>query len=174
MNSKQFANCKLKEGIPGEPCEDDLMLSTRLESISSIKFFNYLQLGDAVFYYQAYRGITRRSRHTDAYWVCTRRRDKILANRSLFYGCQRCWFSYDLWSCPCSNAKRWETFCQYSTMQHWAFQSITLFPFPNQKRPFFTLSVSDWLSWLRCYHMRGTLDCFFLPAELLIFLCCLG
>ena len=47
MNSKLFANCKLKEGIPGEPREDDLMLSTRVESISSIKFFNYLQLGDA-------------------------------------------------------------------------------------------------------------------------------
>ena len=41
---------KLKEGIPGEPCEDDLMLSTRVESISSIKFFNHLQLGDAVFH----------------------------------------------------------------------------------------------------------------------------
>ena len=89
---------------------------------------------------------------------CKWRRDKISANRSLFYGCQRCWFSYDLWSCPCSNAKRWEIFCQYSTMQHWAFQSITLFPFPNQKRPFFILSVSDWLSWLRCYHMHGTLE----------------
>ena len=39
---------------------------------------------------------------------------------------QRCWFTYDLWSCPCSNAKRWETFCQHSTMQHWAFQSIII------------------------------------------------
>ena len=67
MNSKQFANCKLKDGTPGEPCEDDYMLSTRVESISSIKFFNYLQLGDAVFYSQAYRGITRRNHHTDAY-----------------------------------------------------------------------------------------------------------
>ena len=57
----------MKEGIPDEPCEDDLMLSTRVESISSIKFFNYLQLGDAVFYSQAYRGITRRNHHTDAY-----------------------------------------------------------------------------------------------------------
>ena len=57
----------MKEGIPGEPCEDDLLLSTRVESISSIKFFNYLQLGDAVFYSQAYRGITRRNHHTDAY-----------------------------------------------------------------------------------------------------------
>ena len=57
----------MKEGIPGEPCEDDLMLSTRVESISSIKFFNYLQLVDAVFYSQAYRGITRRNHHTDAY-----------------------------------------------------------------------------------------------------------
>ena len=35
MNSKQFANCKLKEGIPGEPCEDDLMLFTRVESSST-------------------------------------------------------------------------------------------------------------------------------------------
>ena len=26
---------KLKEGIPGEPCEDDLMLSTRVKFISS-------------------------------------------------------------------------------------------------------------------------------------------
>ena len=67
MNSKQFANCKLKEGILGEPCEDDHMLSTRVESIFSIKFFNYLQLGDAVFYSQTYRGITRRNHHTDAY-----------------------------------------------------------------------------------------------------------
>ena len=57
----------MKEGIPDEPCEDDLMLSTRVESISSIKFFNYLQLGDAVFYSQAYRGITRRNHHTNAY-----------------------------------------------------------------------------------------------------------
>ena len=32
-------------------------------------------------------------------------------------------------------------FCQYSTMQHWAFQSITLFPFPNQKRPFFSVCL---------------------------------
>ena len=67
MNSKQFANCNLKEGIPGEPCEDDHMSSTRVESISSIKFLNYLQLGDAVFYSQAYRGITRRNHHTDVY-----------------------------------------------------------------------------------------------------------
>ena len=67
MNSKQFTNCKLKDGIPREPCKDELMLSTRVESNSSIKFFNYLQLGDAVFYFQAYRGITRRNHHTDAY-----------------------------------------------------------------------------------------------------------
>ena len=67
MNSKKFPICKLKEGIPGEPCEDDHMLSTRVESISSIKFLNYLQLGDAVFYSQGYRGITRRNHHTDAY-----------------------------------------------------------------------------------------------------------
>ena len=67
MNPKPFANYKLKDGTPGEPCEDDYMLSTRVESISSIKFFNYLQLGDAVFYSQAYRGITRRNHNTDAY-----------------------------------------------------------------------------------------------------------
>ena len=58
---------KMKEGIPGEPCEDDLMMSTRAESISCIKFFNHLQLRDAVFHSQAYRGITRRNHHTDAY-----------------------------------------------------------------------------------------------------------
>ena len=34
---------KLKEGVPGEPCEDDLMLSTRVESFSSNKFFNCLE-----------------------------------------------------------------------------------------------------------------------------------
>ena len=39
------------------------MLSTRAEA----KFFQKLQLGDAVFYSQAYRGITRRNHHTDAY-----------------------------------------------------------------------------------------------------------
>ena len=53
----------MKEEIPGEPCEDDLMLSTRAEA----KFFHHLQLGDAVFHSQAYRGITRRNHHTDAY-----------------------------------------------------------------------------------------------------------
>ena len=57
----------MKEGIRGEPCENDLILSTRVESMSSIKFFNYLQLGDAVFYSQAYRGITRSNYHTDTY-----------------------------------------------------------------------------------------------------------
>ena len=62
-----YAIGKLKEGIPGEPCEDDLMLSTRVESISAIKFFNHLQLGYAVFYSQTYGGITRRNHHTDAY-----------------------------------------------------------------------------------------------------------
>ena len=67
MRDELSAIGKLKEGIPGEPCEDDLMLSTRVKSISSIKFFNHLQLGDAVFYSQAYRGITRRNHHTDAY-----------------------------------------------------------------------------------------------------------
>ena len=67
LTDELYAIGKLKEGIPGEPCEDDLILSTRVESISSIKFFNYLQLGDAVFYSQAYRGITRRNYHTDAY-----------------------------------------------------------------------------------------------------------
>ena len=53
----------MKEEIPAEPCEDDLMLSTRAEA----KFFHHLQLGDAVFHSQAYRGITRRNHHTDAY-----------------------------------------------------------------------------------------------------------
>ena len=57
----------VEEGVPGEPCEDDLTLSTRVESISSIKFFNHLQLADAVFHFQAYIGITRRNHHTDAY-----------------------------------------------------------------------------------------------------------
>ena len=47
MRDELSAIGKLKEGIPGEPCEDDLMLSTRVESISSIKFFNQLKLGDA-------------------------------------------------------------------------------------------------------------------------------
>ena len=41
LRDELYANGKLKEGIPGEPCEDDLTLSTRVESISSIKFFNY-------------------------------------------------------------------------------------------------------------------------------------
>ena len=67
LRDELYAIGKLKEGIPGEPREDDLMLSTRVESISSTKFFNYLQLGDAVFHSQAYRGITRRNHHTDAY-----------------------------------------------------------------------------------------------------------
>ena len=41
LRDELYANGKLKEGIPGEPCEDDLTLSTGVESISSIKFFNY-------------------------------------------------------------------------------------------------------------------------------------
>ena len=57
----------MKEEIPGELCEDDLTLSTRVDSISSIKFFNHLQLGDAVFYSQAYRRITTTNYHIDAY-----------------------------------------------------------------------------------------------------------
>ena len=32
-------------------------------------------------------------------------------------------------------------FCQYSTMQHWAFQSITLFPFPNQRGHFYSVCL---------------------------------
>ena len=88
MNSKQIANCKLKEGIPGEPCEDGHMLSTRVDSISSIKFFNYLQLGDAVFYSQAYRGITRRKHHTDAY--AQEEEIRYQQTEVFFYGCQRC------------------------------------------------------------------------------------
>ena len=74
-----YANGKLKGGVPGEPREDDLMLSTRVESISSIKFFNHLQLGDAVFHSRAYRRITRRNHHTDAYV------QEILANRCFFF-----------------------------------------------------------------------------------------
>ena len=62
-----YAIGKLKEGVPGEPCEDDLMLSIRVESFSSNKFFNCLQLGDAVFHSHAYRRVTRRNHHTDAY-----------------------------------------------------------------------------------------------------------
>ena len=57
LRDELYAIGKLKEGVPGEPFEDDLILSTRVEPISSIKFFNYLQLGDAVFYSQAYRGL---------------------------------------------------------------------------------------------------------------------
>ena len=86
LRDELYAIGKLKEGVPREPCEDDLMFSTRVESISSIKFFNPLQLGDVVFHSQAYRGITIGNHHTDD-----------------FYGGQRC---YGLWSCPCSNGKR--------------------------------------------------------------------
>ena len=67
LRDELYAIGKLKEGIPGEPCEDDHILSTRVESISSIKFFNHLQLGDVVFHSQVHRGITRRNHHTDAY-----------------------------------------------------------------------------------------------------------
>ena len=63
LRDELYATGKMKEEIPGEPCEDDLMLSTRAEA----KFFHHLQLGDAVFHSQAYRGITRRNHHTDAY-----------------------------------------------------------------------------------------------------------
>ena len=74
LRDELYAMGKLKEGVPREPCEDDLMFSTRVESISSIKFFNHLQLGDVVFHSQAYTGITIGNHHTDD-----------------FYGCQRCW-----------------------------------------------------------------------------------
>ena len=63
LRDELYATGKMKEGIPGKPREDDLMLSTRAEA----KFSNHLQLGDAVFHSQAYRGITRRNPHTDAY-----------------------------------------------------------------------------------------------------------
>ena len=63
LRDELYATGKMKEEIPGEPCEDDLMLSTRAEA----KFFHHLQLGDAVFHSQAYREITRRNHHTDAY-----------------------------------------------------------------------------------------------------------
>ena len=67
LRDEFYAIAKLEEGVPPEPCKHDLVLSTRVESISSIKFFNHLQLGDAVFYSQAYRGITKRNHHTDTY-----------------------------------------------------------------------------------------------------------
>ena len=63
LRDELYATGKMKEEIRGEPCEDDLMLSTRAEA----KFVHHLQLGDAVFHSQAYRGITRRNHHTDAY-----------------------------------------------------------------------------------------------------------
>ena len=59
LRDELYANGKLKEGIPGEPCEDDLTLSTGVESISSIKS------STTVFYSQTYRGITRRNYHID-------------------------------------------------------------------------------------------------------------
>ena len=46
LTDELYAIGKMKEGIPDEPCEDDLMLSTRAE----VKFFNHLQLQDAVFH----------------------------------------------------------------------------------------------------------------------------
>ena len=67
LRDELYAISKLMGGIPGEPREDDLILSTRVESISCIKFFNPMKLGDAVFHAQAYRRITRRNHHTDAY-----------------------------------------------------------------------------------------------------------
>ena len=69
----------MKEGIPDELCEDDLMLSTKAEA----KFFNHLQLGDAV-----YTGITRRNHQTDAY---AQEGDiRYQQTEVFFYGCQRC------------------------------------------------------------------------------------
>ena len=67
LRDELLAIDKLKKGIPSELCEDDLMFSTRVESIPSIKFFNDWHLGDGGFYSQAYRAITRRNHHTDAY-----------------------------------------------------------------------------------------------------------
>ena len=45
------------------------------------------------------QSVQRNYQKEPPHWcLCTRRRYKISATRSLFYGCQICWFSYDLWS----------------------------------------------------------------------------
>jgi len=63
------------------------MLSTSVESFSSIKFFNRLQLGDAVFHFHAYSQVTRRNHHTDAY-----AQEGVIRywQIEVFYGFQRC------------------------------------------------------------------------------------
>ena len=128
-----YATGKMKEGIPGEPCEDDLMLSTRAESISSIKFFNHLQLRDAVFHSQAYRGITRRNHHTDAY---AQEGDIRYQQTELFF------FMVvkdvdSVMTCGAVLTQMLKDEKHFANIvPYWAFQSITLFPFPNQNRPF--------------------------------------
>ena len=136
----------MKEEIPGEPCEDDLMLSTRAEA----KFFHHLQLGDAVFHSQAYRGITRRNHHIDAY---AQGGDIRYQQTEVFFMVVKIVDSVMICGAVLAQILKGETFCQYSTTQHWAFQSITLFPFPNQNRPFlppeflnFLLTLIDQLS----------------------------
>lgn len=62
-----FAIGKLKEGVPGKPFEDDLMLFLGIEAISSVKFFKRLQLGDAVLHSRAYKRVTKRNNYTVAY-----------------------------------------------------------------------------------------------------------
>ena len=84
LRDELYATGKMKEEIRGEPCEDDLMLSTRAEA----KFVHHLQLGDAVFHSQACRGITRRNHHTDAY---AQGGDTRYQQTEVFFnGCQRC------------------------------------------------------------------------------------
>ena len=173
MNSKQFANCKLKEGIPGEPCEDDLMLSTRVESISSIKFFNYLQLGDAVFYYQAYRGITRRSRHTDAYGYA--QEEKIRYQQTEVF----LWLSkmliqllpVELPLLKCQKVRNILPIQYHATL---GFPVNHIVPISKPKEAIFYIVCLRLIIMTEMLpHAWDTRLCF-LPAEFLIFLCCLG
>ena len=93
----------------------------------------------AVFYSHAYRGITRRNHHTDAYaqeeqirYQQTEVFFMVVKDADSVMTCGAA-----LTQMPKGEkhfAKRRETFFQYSTTQHWAFQSITLLPFPNQTR----------------------------------------
>ena len=74
----------MKEGIPDEPCEDDLMLSTRAEA----KFFNHLQLGDAVFQrtQELPEGTTKLMLMQESIEGDIRYQQTEV----FFYGCQRC------------------------------------------------------------------------------------
>ena len=108
------------------------MLSTRVESISSIKFFKHLQLGDAVFHSHTYRQITLKNHHTDAY---AQEGEIRYWQTEVFFMVVKDVDSVLTCGAVLAQMPKSETFCQYSTKQHWAFQSITLFPF--------TLSVSD-------------------------------